>query len=250
MLGGGATLLPPLKNCQPHCLLCNPSPSLLSHPPPQSPVTLCADCLVPTAEGKEKKGHALAFRAGGHSAQTLLCDHRKFQTRGRGTEAGWGRQAVSSWESSSLLTKSYSACFPEWGRLESGENGSQGQKEGQSSGCATRQLEGLRKGPDFPCSPGIERQWKHFVIWCQVGKCWARLPEIPLRARTPGLRRVPARTTLGPGKEIQIMVAPALGKPLWNPLGEPQPAYPPITQTQGRQDFWSNSKEEGRRGGR
>lgn len=27
-------------------------------------------------------------------------------------------------------------------------------------------------------------------------------------------------------------MAPAVGKPLWNPLGEPQSVYPPITQTQ------------------
>lgn len=65
----------------------------------------------------------------------------------------------------------------------------------------------------------------------------------------PRVLREGASTRLCPGRERQIRVPPAVGKPLWNPLGNPQPAYPPITQTQGRQDFWSNPQEEGRRGG-
>lgn len=50
---------------------------------------------------------------------------------------------------------------------------------------------------------------------------------------------------LGPGRQRQIRVAPALGKILWNPLGQSRPAHPPIIPMQNGQDFWSNSREEG-----
>lgn len=49
-----------------------------------------------------------------------------------------------------------------------------------------------------------------------------------------------AGTTQGPGKQRQIRVAPALGKPLLNALAHP----PPVTGSQNGKDFWSNSREE------
>lgn len=54
---------------------------------------------------------------------------------------------------------------------------------------------------------------------------------------------------LGPERQRQTGVARALGKLLWNPLGEPQPAHSPVTQAQHGQDFWSHSRKEGREGG-
>lgn len=40
-----------------------------------------------------------------------------------------------------------------------------------------------------------------------------------------------AKTMVVPGRQRQTGVAHAFGKPLWNPLGEPQPAHSPIPQT-------------------